>query len=84
MALWHAVETFSLLNDKDALSHGEAIAIGMICEAYISHKRTSLSAAELAEITQVFNSLYPRYELQADNNDALYELMLKDKKNQNG
>jgi 3-dehydroquinate synthase len=80
----HAVETHSLLHDENPLSHGEAIAIGMICEAYISHKRTGLSADELSEITQVFSDLYPRYELSAANNDTLYELMLKDKKNSNG
>jgi len=80
----HAVETYSLLNDKDPLSHGEAIAIGMICEACISHKRTGLSADDLEEITRVFSDLYPRYNLKESYNDTLYELMLKDKKNQNG
>ena len=80
----HAIETYSLLNDENPLSHGEAIAIGMICEAYISHQRTGLSAAELAEVTKIFSDLYPRYELKESYNDALYELMLKDKKNQNG
>jgi len=80
----HAIETYSLLNDKDPLSHGEAIAIGMICEAYISHKRTGFSKAELDEVTAVFSNLYPRYELKESYNDSLYEIMLKDKKNQNG
>lgn len=80
----HAVETYSLLNDENPLSHGEAIAIGMMCEAYISHKKTGLSSAELTEITEVFGNLYPRYMLRAAYNDALYQLMLKDKKNQNG
>jgi 3-dehydroquinate synthase len=30
----HAVETYSLENDERSLTHGEAIAIGMICENY--------------------------------------------------
>jgi 3-dehydroquinate synthase len=35
----HALETFSLEHsNKKHLLHGEAIAIGMICEAYLSHK----------------------------------------------
>ncbi|MEO8887393.1 MAG: 3-dehydroquinate synthase family protein, partial [Mucilaginibacter sp.] len=80
----HAVETYSLLNDDNSLSHGEAIAIGMICEAYLSHKKAKLSAAELAEITEVLNALYPLYELKESYNDELYTIMLKDKKNQNG
>ncbi len=80
----HAVETYSLINDADPLSHGEAIAIGMICEAYLSHKKARLTAAELNEVTTVLNNLYPRYDLKESYNDELYTIMLKDKKNQNG
>jgi len=80
----HAVETYSLINDENSLSHGEAIAIGMICEAYLSYKKTGLSLAELEEIVEVLNSLYPKYALKAEWNDTLYDFMLKDKKNQKG
>jgi 3-dehydroquinate synthase len=80
----HAVETYSLINDEYHLSHGEAIAIGMICEAYLSHKKAGLNIKELTEITEVLSSLYPRYELKASSYDTLCGLMLKDKKNQNG
>jgi 3-dehydroquinate synthase len=80
----HAVETWSLINDQDSLSHGEAIAIGMICEAYLAHKKTGLSKAELEEITRTLTNLYPPYELKMEHSDTLLEYMLKDKKNQNG
>jgi len=81
----HAVETYSLLHDDGGhLSHGEAIAIGMICEAYLSHKKTGLSAGELAEITNILSALYPKYFLEEAANPELFALMLKDKKNQNG
>jgi 3-dehydroquinate synthase len=81
----HAVETYSLLkNDGTALSHGEAIAIGMICESYLSHKKTGLSTAELNEIVDVITALYPKYLLEESANAELYALMQKDKKNQNG
>jgi 3-dehydroquinate synthase len=80
----HAVETNSLLNDKDPLTHGEAIAIGMICEAYLSHKKTGLGLDELDEIVRVISGLYPKYPLEETNYDALCAIMLKDKKNQNG
>ena len=33
----HAIES-ALLNSKNPLLHGEAIAIGMICESYLSRK----------------------------------------------
>src|SRR6201996_7996258 len=45
----HAVETNSLLHDENPLTHGEAIAIGMICESYLSHKKTGLGSNELDE-----------------------------------
>lgn len=80
----HAVETYSLLNDEDHLSHGEAIAIGMICEAYLSYKKAGLSLDDLNEITDVLTSLYPFYELREEMNNDLLEFMKKDKKNQGG
>ncbi|MDB5017976.1 MAG: 3-dehydroquinate synthase [Mucilaginibacter sp.] len=80
----HAVETNSLINDENPLTHGEAIAIGMICEAYLSHKKTGLSDGELKEIVEVITNLYPMYPLQEASHEALCTIMLKDKKNQNG
>jgi 3-dehydroquinate synthase len=80
----HAVETYSLINDEDHLSHGEAIAIGMICESYLSYKKTGLYEGALTEITEVLSNLYPAYQLKEEYNDTLYEFMLKDKKNQKG
>jgi 3-dehydroquinate synthase len=80
----HAVETYSLLNDADPLSHGEAIAIGMICEAWLSNCKAGLPDNELVEITEVLNGLYPKYDINESIFPTLLEHMLKDKKNQNG
>jgi 3-dehydroquinate synthase len=80
----HAVETYSLLNDEDHLSHGEAIAIGMICEAWLSNKKTGLPDNELAEITSVLTSLYPKHKIDDSCHTVLYGYMQKDKKNNGG
>lgn len=81
----HAVETYSLMHDDgDHLSHGEAIAIGMICESWLAWKKTGLPETELNEIVSVINNLYPRYTIAESTHKELYNLMLKDKKNQNG
>ncbi|MBE9663221.1 3-dehydroquinate synthase [Mucilaginibacter myungsuensis] len=77
----HAVETWSLDNDKNHLTHGEAIAIGMICEAWLSWKKNGLSEANLNEIVSTFRSLYPAYKISADCHKDLFILMQKDKKN---
>ncbi len=81
----HAVETWSLVNDDDDhLTHGEAIAIGMICEAWLSWKKTGLQEDELNQIVAVITGLYPKYFISESANEDLYNIMLKDKKNQNG
>src|ERR1700748_631021 len=80
----HAVETYSLVNDENPLTHGEAIAIGMICEAGLSNMKIGLSDADLIEIQETINNLYPKYEIAETCYKTLYNIMLKDKKNQNG
>ncbi|NGM61915.1 3-dehydroquinate synthase [Sphingobacterium sp. SGG-5] len=78
----HAIEGYSLYHDKQPLLHGEAIAIGMICEAYLSHRYCDLSEAELQDITDYFSSLYPRYTYSAALYDEFMQLMKNDKKNE--
>ncbi len=81
----HAIETFSLENDdKKPLLHGEAIAVGMICEAYLSNKINKLSDVELNEITQFILSKYKTIKLEQMDNHRLIELMKHDKKNDKG
>jgi 3-dehydroquinate synthase len=80
----HAIETYSLLNDDNPLTHGEAIAAGMVCEAYISVVKIGLPKEELQEISNVFDKLYPRYPLNEAMLPGLIEIMKNDKKNENG
>jgi len=80
----HAIETYSLMNDENPLTHGEAIAIGMICEARLSNKKIGLRDSELDEIKNTINNLYPKYTIAASCYPELYKIMQKDKKNQSG
>lgn len=80
----HAVETYSLLNDKDPLLHGEAIAMGMICESYLSHKYAGLSHTELEDITAYIRSVFPDYHLMTESYPSVIEYMKNDKKNEMG
>jgi len=77
----HAIESLSLEKDTEPLLHGEAIAIGMICEAYLSSKLNGLSSAELELITKTIRSHYPDYHLSKLSNEEILEVMKKDKKN---
>lgn len=79
----HALESHSLLNDRKPLIHGEAVAIGMICEAFISSRVAGLTLAELNEINFFIRAHYPFYVIDKRNYAALIALMRADKKNKN-
>lgn len=80
----HAVESYSLKHDKDPLLHGEAIAIGFICESFLSAKYTGLTEAELLEIKTALLSYFPKYNLNKVPFNELIGLMQNDKKNLDG
>ena len=80
----HAVETYSLDHDERPLLHGEAIAVGMICEAYLSHLTNGLLASDLDEVVGAIRNTFPDYELKPETFSQLIEIMKNDKKNQDG
>ncbi len=77
----HAVEGHALETDSPLL-HGEAIAIGMVCEAFLSRKKTGLSSNDLAEITRFFLHIYGTVALDRANYAEYLRLMGNDKKNE--
>lgn len=79
----HAIEGHALETDRPLL-HGEAIAIGMICEAYLSHRLVGLPEAELEQISRYILSIYASYPLDPVNFQAYLALMKNDKKNEDG
>src|SRR5690606_1112322 len=80
----HAIETYSLDNDNSPLLHGEAIAVGMICEAFLSQRHNGLSEAELAEVVAHLRSVFPDYQLKQESFGAIIATMRNDKKNSQG
>jgi 3-dehydroquinate synthase len=83
--LGHAIESFYLESDeKESLTHGEAIAIGMVCESYISSKLLEFSFEKVNEIKEVILSIYDKRILLQDDFSGIMELLKHDKKNTNG
>lgn len=80
----HAIESLSLKAGDKPLLHGEAIAIGFICEAYLSMKKNGLSQNAFTEIETYILSLYSAHELKKNTFPTLIELMKNDKKNRAG
>jgi 3-dehydroquinate synthase len=64
--------------------HGEAIAIGMILESYISLKKGLISTAEYQQIKQTINSIYDKIVFEENDLDPILELLIHDKKNEYG
>lgn len=79
----HAIEAYSLQHDKKPLKHGESIAIGMICEAYLSKVVLDLSNKELRQITELVSRTFPKYSLRNILSPELIKIMRQDKKNMN-
>ncbi|MDC6364597.1 MULTISPECIES: 3-dehydroquinate synthase [Flavobacteriaceae] len=83
--LGHAIESYFLENpDKKTLLHGEAIAIGMILEGYLSHELKGLSKLSLQDIKHTFLNYFERVEFDTDDIDAILKLLKYDKKNSHG
>ncbi|MBL4623891.1 MAG: 3-dehydroquinate synthase [Flavobacteriales bacterium] len=76
----HAIESHFMKGEKPLL-HGEAIAIGMICETYLSYLAGFILMEDAMEVANYINSVFPKVELNSTNYHRLIELMQHDKKN---
>ena len=83
--LGHAIESYFLENDnKTSLLHGEAIAVGMILESYISREKELLTNEEYQEIKYIINDIFERIEFSQIDIEKIIELLIFDKKNEFG
>jgi 3-dehydroquinate synthase len=78
----HAFEGYFL--DKNPISHGHAVGIGMIGEAFLSYKKSLLNEKDWNEIQSKLLSIFPLIEYELDEIPFLIELMKNDKKNFEG
>ncbi len=79
----HAIESYALETNAPLL-HGEAIAIGLITESYLSHKVAGLPKEDLETITSYISSIYDFYSFSKTIFPSLLETMQQDKKNEHG
>ncbi|PQJ81947.1 3-dehydroquinate synthase [Polaribacter glomeratus] len=83
--LGHAIESFYLESEnKDNLTHGEAIAIGMVCECFMSSKLLNFPKEKVAEVKETIVSIYTKTILLKEDFTAIMDLLKHDKKNVNG
>ncbi|MDX5480606.1 MAG: 3-dehydroquinate synthase [Hymenobacteraceae bacterium] len=77
----HAVESYLLEQPGRELLHGEAIAVGMLCEAWLSVKHELLSREELDKVETFLVSVYEKVPLTEADIQRVTQLALQDKKN---
>lgn len=83
--LGHAIEScFIEKSNKTTLLHGEAVAIGMILESYLSTQVTDLSPSALEEIQQVILHTFKKVNFTPEDIESVLALVKYDKKNSHG
>jgi 3-dehydroquinate synthase len=83
--LGHAIESYFLENkNKTTLLHGEAIAVGMILESYISLDKKLISTEEYELIKTTIKSIFDDVPFFEDDIAPILELLIHDKKNEYG
>jgi 3-dehydroquinate synthase len=80
-SIGHAIESYYLNKKGKMLLHGEAIAIGMITEAYISNKKKLISFHELISITLLLSRWFSLINIPTKDIPPIIDLIYQDKKN---
>ena len=80
----HAIESYSFTTGKEPLLHGEAVAVGLVCEIFLSNKLLKFPVQKMMNIVQYLSEMFTPYKFGYDQYDALIALMNHDKKNSGG
>ena len=76
----HAVESL-FMDKKNKLLHGEAIAIGMICESYLSSKLKGFEMSKVNTIKSHLNKFFSKVNFSKNDISEVCKLIKYDKKN---
>lgn len=79
----HAVEAY-WMDSRTPLLHGDAVAIGMVSEAFLSYRIGNISETELFDIRNTITRLYGHHPKYVKPTEKLMEIMKVDKKNYDG
>lgn len=83
--LGHAIESYFLDDStKKALLHGEAIAVGMILETFISHRLLEFPKAKMNDVKATILDLFPTVSFDEKDFMEIINLLRYDKKNNYG
>lgn len=77
----HALESF-MLEKQEPVPHGAAVAHGIVCELYLSHRSLGFDKAKIQPIADYIFNLYGKIHFELGDYAKLYALMKHDKKNE--
>lgn len=81
----HAIESYFLESkDKKSLTHGEAIAVGMVIELYYSSKVFGFPMEQTESLKSFVNKFYGIVGIEKEDLSEIIKLMKFDKKNVSG
>jgi len=78
----HAFESL-LIDQKRPVLHGKAVAFGMICELFLSHRKLGFDQMVMTDIVNIIKKLYGKIEFKESDFEFILDFMTHDKKNQN-
>ncbi len=79
----HALESLFLKNNV-GIPHGEAVALGMICETHLAFLEGLIDQSTAYEVINHLQRFYPYHSIEAFSDDEILALMKNDKKNASG
>ncbi len=77
----HALEGIFLQQNGTEMLHGEAVAIGMICESWLSVRNLEMPEVNHQRIVATILKFFGNKDLNQLNESAYVEMLLQDKKN---
>ena len=77
----HAVESILLRTNQKSVTHGEAVAIGLIAETWLSNQYLGLQKADLNDICEYLINFFPKIDLNIISKQQFFNALSQDKKN---
>src|SRR5690606_33256904 len=76
----HALESH-FLKSSNRILHGEAVAAGLVAEAFIAKNQKLITDEEVSQIVEYILKLYGKLEIQEKDYAQIAALCIQDKKN---
>ncbi|MFM7822206.1 MAG: 3-dehydroquinate synthase [Bacteroidota bacterium] len=76
----HALEAWSFKHGDRIITHGQAVAIGLVCEAFVSQKVLGLDIRVVEHLKMLYKSHFHQIKINPETFPFLLAAMRKDKK----